>query len=189
MSTLTMSTEDRQFYTWWRRLALMGGVISIAIGLILMIWPQATLTVVAIMLGLWLLLGGVIQIAQAAFMPEGRSAGGRVLLALSGIVLIMLGVVCMRNPANSLVLIGLMIGIGLLFAAIAQIFTGFSKQVHGWHRVAVLVMGVLTLIAAIVVLVWPHPTLAVLVWITGLWFLALGLVQLFLAWRAKPGTI
>jgi uncharacterized membrane protein HdeD (DUF308 family) len=112
-----------------------------------------------------------------------------VLLAISGVVLLVLGVVCMRNPANSLVLIGLMIGIGLLFAAVAQIFTGFSKQVHGWHRVAVLIMGVLTLLAALVVLIWPHPTLTVLVWITGLWFLALGLVQLFLAWRAKPGTI
>ena len=189
MSTRVLSTEDAQFYAWWRRLALMGGVISIAIGAILMIWPQATLTVVAILLGLWLLLGGVIQMAQAAFMSEARSAGGRVLLAVSGVVLIVLGVVCMRNPANSLVLIGLMIGIGLLFAAVAQIFTGFSKQVHGWHRVAVLVLGVLTLIAAIVVLVWPHPTLTVLVWITGLWFLVLGLVQLFLAWRAKPGDI
>src|SRR5688572_24259738 len=116
---VTAVDEDDAFRAWWRRLALMGGVISLALGLILMIWPEATLTVVAILLGLWLVLGGVIQLAQAAFMPEHRSPGSRVLLAVSGAVLLVLGVICMRNPNNSLVLIGLMIGIGLLFGAVA----------------------------------------------------------------------
>src|SRR5574342_775286 len=88
---------DAAFRSWWRRLALMGGVISLAIGLILLIWPDATLTVIAILVGLWLLLAGAVKLGQAAFIPEGRSAGSRVLQAVAGVLLVILGVVCMRN--------------------------------------------------------------------------------------------
>ena len=112
---------EEQFYAWWRRLALTGGVVSVAIGLILMIWPRATLAVVAILIGLWLVIGGLVQLAQAAFMPEGRGTGSRVLMAIAGLVGVVLGVLCMRNLTDSLLLIAALIGVSLLFGAIAQL--------------------------------------------------------------------
>jgi uncharacterized membrane protein HdeD (DUF308 family) len=179
---------EAQFYAWWRRLALVGGVVSAAIGLILMIWPRATLALVAILIGLWLLIGGIVQLAQAAFMPEGRGTGSRVLMAIAGLVGVVLGVLCMRNLTDSLLLIAALIGVSLLFGAIAQLFTAISPHTHGLHRLPALLLGLISLAAGLVILFWPEPTLHVLVWLTGLWFLLLGLVQLLRAWRT-PGLV
>ena len=176
--------SDAAFRSWWRRLALTGGLISIALGLILMIWPDATLTVVSILVGLWLLLAGVVKLGQAAFIPEGRSAGSRVLQAIAGLLMIILGVICMRNLTKSLVLIALIIGVGWLFGGLIEIFAAFSPLTRGWGRVGALLLGLISIAGAFVVIFWPEISLRVLVWLAGLWFVAIGLIQLILGWRA-----
>lgn len=177
--------DDASLRSWWRRVALLGGVVSVTLGLILVIWPDATLFVVAVLIGLWLILAGAVRVAQAAFIPEGRSAGGRVLQAIAGVVFIVVGVLCMKNLTTSLTLLALVIGIAWLFGGVVEIFASFSPAVHGWGRVGGIALGVIAIAAAITILVWPEPSLRVIVWITGLWLLALGLMQLFLAWRAR----
>ena len=181
---VTPIDDDEAFRAWWRRLAMLGGVISVVLGLILMIWPEATLTVVAVLVGLWLLLAGAVRIAQAAFIPEGRGAGSRVLQAIVGVLFVVLGVVCMRNLTKSLVLVGLIIGVGWLFGGVIEIFAAFSPLTHGWGRVGALLLGLITITGAFVVMFWPAPSLTVLVWLAGLWFVAIGLAQLLLAWQA-----
>ena len=177
--------DDASLRSWWRRVALLGGVVSVTLGLILIIWPDATLYIVAVLIGLWLILSGAVRVAQAAFIPEGRSAGARVLQAIAGIVFIVVGVLCMKNLTTSLTLLALVIGIAWLFGGVVEVFAAFSPAMHGWGRVGGIVLGVIAIAAAITILVWPEPSLRVIVWITGLWLLALGLVQLFLAWRAR----
>jgi uncharacterized membrane protein HdeD (DUF308 family) len=177
--------DDAALRSWWRRVALVGGVVSVTLGLILVIWPDATLYVAAILIGLWLILSGAVRVAQAAFIPEGRGAGARVLQALVGVVFVIVGVLCMKNLTTSLTLLALIIGIAWLFGGIMEIFMAFSPSVQGWGRFGALLLGVIAIAAAVTILVWPEPSLRVLVWVTGLWLLALGLVQLFLAWRAR----
>jgi uncharacterized membrane protein HdeD (DUF308 family) len=177
--------DDASLRSWWRRVAVLGGVVSITLGLILVIWPDATLYIVAVLIGLWLILSGAVRVAQAAFIPEGRSAGARVLQAIAGVVFIVVGVLCMKNLTTSLTLLALIIGIAWLFGGVVEIFAAFSPAAHGWGRVGGIALGVIAIAAAITILVWPEPSLRVIVWITGLWLLALGLVQLFLAWRAR----
>jgi len=48
-----VGADETAFLMWWRRAALLGGVVSIVLGLILMIWPEATLLVAAVLIGLW----------------------------------------------------------------------------------------------------------------------------------------
>ncbi len=177
--------DDASLRSWWRRVALLGGVVSVVLGLILVIWPDATLYVVAVLIGLWLILAGAVRVAQAAFIPESRGAGARVLEAIVGVVFIVVGVLCMKNLTRSLTLLALVIGIAWLFGGIVEIFSAFSPAMHGWGRIGGIALGVIAIAAALTILVWPEPSLRVIVWVTGLWLLALGLVQLFLAWRAR----
>ncbi len=177
--------DDAALRSWWRRVALLGGVVSVTLGLILMIWPDATLYVVAVLIGLWLILAGAVRIVQAAFIPESRGAGGRVLEAIVGVVFIVVGVLCMKNLTTSLTLLALVIGIAWLFGGVVEIFSAVSPAMHGWGRIGGIALGVIAIAAAVTILVWPEPSLRVVVWVTGLWLLVLGLVQLFLAWRAR----
>src|SRR5690349_12497246 len=51
--------------TWWRRLSGLNGLIALAIGIILLVWPEETLAVVAVLLGVWLIVSALVQLFQA----------------------------------------------------------------------------------------------------------------------------
>lgn len=179
-----MDIEETEYLTWWRRLAIAGGVASVVLGLILLIWPRETLLVVAVLLGLWLIVSGAIKLVQSVLTPEGRSGGARVLQALGGLLLLGIGVLCLRNIANSLALIAALVGVAWLLAGFIEIWAALSGGAHGWSRLGQVFIGVVTALGGLVVLFWPGITLLVLVWLAGLWLLVIGLVQLVLAWRA-----
>lgn len=183
VSDVWVVSED-EATVWWRRLALAGAVMSVVLGLVLMIWPDATLTVIAVLVGLWLLFAGAVRLAQAAFIPEGRRTSSRVLQAITGLLLIVLGVICMRDLSRSLLLIALIIGVAWLFGGVIEIFIAVSPLTHGWGRVGALLLGLLSIAGAFVVIFWPEPSLTVIAWLTGVWFLAMGLLQFGLAWSA-----
>ena len=54
-STETILGEAKA--SWW--VVLFGGIISILVGIIALVWPAATVVTVAILLAIWLILSGV----------------------------------------------------------------------------------------------------------------------------------
>jgi uncharacterized membrane protein HdeD (DUF308 family) len=56
---------------WW--LLLLGGIVSLVIGVMLLVWPNETLEVIAILLGIELLFIGALQIALAFGSPRERA--------------------------------------------------------------------------------------------------------------------
>jgi len=195
-----VNPEEAAFLAWWRRLALVGGVVSLVLGLILLIWPKETLLVVAVLLGLWLIISGAIKLVQSIVTPDPgsrsetagaqerdfgqrRDGGARVLQALGGLLLLGIGILCLRNLNNSLTLLAALIGVAWILIGVIELWAAFSGTAHGWSRAGQVLIGLVTVLGGLVVLIWPDITLVVLVWLTGLWLLVLGLIQLILTWR------
>jgi uncharacterized membrane protein HdeD (DUF308 family) len=178
----------------WRKMAVVGGLVSIALGLVLLIWPEQTLAVVAALIGVWLVIGGIIRIASAAT-DRDAGTGTRVLEGLVGLALIVLGIVFLAHLVTSLKVLAVLIGVIWIVAGLAEIVSSFARRMTGWQRTGAILLGVVTILGGLVLLFWPGPTLVVLTWFTGLWLILIGLVQLFLAWRARrlepaePGPI
>jgi len=81
---------------WW--LFLVSGLISGFMGAALVFWPGKTLTVVGFLIGLWMLLFGIIRFVMAIF---GGEADGRWFLVIVGLLGIVLGIVVMKNPSQT----------------------------------------------------------------------------------------
>ena len=82
---------------WW--FFLIFGVVAIAVGVIVLVWPSQTLRVVGVLFGIYLLVSGVMEV-MLAFVP-GLRGGARFLSALTGVLSILLGLissVARRNP-------------------------------------------------------------------------------------------
>jgi hypothetical protein len=175
---------------WW--LALGASVFGVAIGVMMIVWPTATLHVVAALFGIWLLLHGVVRIVQAIG-GQGRDGAERALLGVIGFFFVIAGVVALRNLLVSLTLVITVIGLMWLLGGIMEVISaiGGSRGAGGGYRVWHVVLGLLSIVAGLIVLVWPDLSLQTLVYITGIWLIVMGLIQValvILARRALTAT-
>jgi uncharacterized membrane protein HdeD (DUF308 family) len=159
------------------------GVLSVLLGVVLLVWPHQTLVVVAAFLGAYLVVSGIFQIV-AAFGSSGAAEGFRWLAGLSGFVSLLLGLFAFRSVAHSLAVLVLVIGFGWLIHGLAQLVEAVADPRmpgRGWA----IFSGVVGVVAGLVVLMYPSPSLLTLAFLGGIWFVLLGLVQIVGAFRLR----
>ncbi|MFE2235764.1 HdeD family acid-resistance protein [Streptomyces sp. NPDC059442] len=165
----------------WQAL-LIAGLMALALGVIVLVWPEATLRVVGVLFGLYLLFSGVMQLVTA-FGTHGTTAL-RVMAFISGAVSILLGLFCFRGAMQSTLLLALWIGIGWLFRGITQTVAAASDETmpaRGWQ----VFLGIVSALAGIVLIVSPLESARVLTVLVGVWLLVLGAVEIVTAFRVR----
>ena len=120
--------------------------------------------------------------------PDADDPRERVLAIIVGIVSIVLGILCFRGGiANGVYILSLFIGFSFLFRGIWQLVGGLQgKGMQG--RGLLIFSGVLGIIAGIIVLTVPLDSLVVLVWITGIWLILMGIIEIVYSFKIKSAT-
>ncbi|MCZ0982164.1 DUF308 domain-containing protein [Streptomyces diastatochromogenes] len=165
----------------WQAL-LVAGLVSLVLGVLVLAWPKASLLVVGVLFGLYLLLSGVMQLV-AAFGTHVTTAL-RVMAFISGALSILLGLFCFRGATQSILLLALWIGIGWLFRGITQTVAAASDPVmpaRGWQ----VFLGIISALAGIVLIVSPLESAAVLTVLGGVWLLVVGVVEIVTAFMVR----
>lgn len=156
-------------------MVLFFGLASIVLGVLLMVFTETSVLVFAVIIGIYLILAGLFMVV-ASFQPETGGTGMRVLSAVGGLFAVILGIAALRDTTHAVGILALLIGLGWVIRGIADLVEGLSSPgmpARGW----VIFLGALSLVAGLVVLAWPAITLQALVWVTGLWLVALGLIE------------
>ena len=163
---------------WGLVLAL--GITSIIVGIIALVWPGATIVVLAILVAAWLIVSGIFQIVRG--FGRGLSGGMRALLFISGILSLILGLIAISGIWRSVEILAIFIGIGFLFRGFGMLFESAEQSSgRGWSIFG----GIVMLIGGFVVLVWPAMTLGVLIWIAGIWLIIGGIFELIAAFKLR----
>jgi hypothetical protein len=152
---------------------VLGGIVSLITGLIMALWPDKTLLFVAVLIGVWLLIIGLIQVVRA-FTRKDLGRLRRVLIGVSGLLYLVIGAICLRDLFTSLALLAVVLGLVWTVGGAAEIATGFPRF---WPTL----LGLLSMAAGIVVLVWPKPSLVALTIFVGIWLMLIGVIQIVLA--------
>ena len=92
------------------------GLLSIATGILIIVWPSPGIVAVAIILGAWLIVGGTVTLA-AAFAAR-QVVKQWWLFALLGLIEIALGVLALADPGATL---AALITVGGIFAVVAGV--------------------------------------------------------------------
>ncbi|MFE0804395.1 HdeD family acid-resistance protein [Streptomyces sp. NPDC058812] len=161
---------------------LLTGIASLVLGVLVLVWPGASLRAAGVLFGLYLVISGVLQLA-AAFGTH-RTTSLRVLAFISGAVSILLGLFCFRGPLQSVLLLALWIGIGWLFRGVTQILAAVhdpAMPARGWH----IFLGAVTVVAGIVLIDSPVESAAVLMLLGGWWLVAVGVVEIVTSVRLR----
>ena len=88
---------------------LLLGLVDLAAGVIALAWPGPTALVLVLIVGIWAITAGIMEIA-AAF-AAGEAAGTRALFVLGGLVSIAFGVVLFARPGVGAITLALLFGL------------------------------------------------------------------------------
>lgn len=164
-------------------MVLSSGLVMIGFGLAVIVWPQATVSIIAVLLGIALIVTGLFSVVGSLTRPD-RPTATRVLMGTSGVLSIVLGAVALSGLTEAIWILGLLIGFGWIFSGVADLAVGLSAKGMPGRGVAI-TGGILGIIAGAVVVLWPGKTLLVLAWISGVALVVLGIVQVIMAIRLR----
>ncbi len=159
------------------------GILTAGLGAFIIAWPEKTVAVAAVLLGISLLISGVFSLV-ASFTQPDRTTGARVLMAISGVLSIALAFIAFQGIAQAVALLVIIVGIGWLVRGIIELIAGIqAKGVPG--RGFVITGGVIAILAGAAVLVWPSITLTVLCWILGLTLVLIGVLEIAASFQLR----
>ncbi|HEX9066850.1 MAG TPA: HdeD family acid-resistance protein [Streptosporangiaceae bacterium] len=164
---------------------MAAGIGAIVVGILLLAWPKATLTIAAILIGASLVVAGLLRLIDG-FTAHDASGGRRVAHVLIGLLAIIVGLYCIRHYNVTIAALAIVVGLFWILHGIADIAAGlFGGAFPG--RGLTIVAGVLSLFAGLIVLFWPTISLTVLVAIIGIWLLVYGLLMTITALTLRRG--
>lgn len=150
------------------------GAAALVLGIMILAWPGLTLGVIAVLFGIQLISMGALQLAAAASTPVMPVL--RILIALLGVLVMAIGVVCLFDTFASLHMLAVFTAIGWLGDAVASFVRGAHGQ--GGLRWGSWIFGVVSLVGAVVLLSWPGLSLDVLARLAGWILVGVGISQL-----------
>jgi uncharacterized membrane protein HdeD (DUF308 family) len=145
-------------------LVIAEGALGTVLGVVMLAWPGPTATVLAVLFAINLLVAGALQFVAA--LSDAERTGGRGLSCVLGTMSLLVGLMCLRDPLQTLVVLGLLIGIAWTVGGVIRVVQGIVAErdtSRGWRIAA----GVVWVVAGGVVLVYPGASIVVLTTVLG----------------------
>jgi uncharacterized membrane protein HdeD (DUF308 family) len=168
-----------------RALRIALGVGTVALGLVALFWPGITLLVVAIIFGVHLIFSGAVRIASAV-VSQSIAGWLRAVLFTVGLLVLLAGVICLRNPFLSLLGVAVLISFGWIVNGIMELVAAASHDVPGPRWLHVLV-GIVSIVGALLILFWPELALLTFTLLGGWLLVIFGVMSTWSALR-EPRT-
>jgi uncharacterized membrane protein HdeD (DUF308 family) len=111
-----------------RRAVIARGAVSIVAGVITLMWPDISALALLIVIGVWAIAGGLLEVATAIRMRDEIEHDW--LLGVEGVLSVGFGIALLISPLAGAIVLGLWVGAYALALGIALLFTGFKLRSH-----------------------------------------------------------
>jgi uncharacterized membrane protein HdeD (DUF308 family) len=175
---------DEAGRVWY--LFAISGVVSFVIGVLVLVYPDPSVKLLGVFLGIDLLIVGCLLIVRGAAKDQDPDAGPAAILL--GTIAVIAGLVVIRNPDKSLVLLAIAFGIYLVVAGAIALGHGLVNSERRW---ATLGRGLVLVAVGTVILSWPDISLRALAVLAGIALVLQGAIEVaeaFLLRSMKRGA-
>ena len=124
ITAVAAALRGRDQHGWG--LLLFEGILSIAVGVVALVWPGITALAFLFLIASWAILTGILELVAPLSFP--MSFGRGLLSALSGIVSIAFGVLIAAQPAAGLLAVAWMIGVYAIIVGIMHLAVYFESR-------------------------------------------------------------
>jgi uncharacterized membrane protein HdeD (DUF308 family) len=155
--------------SWY--LFAISGVVSAIVGVLVLAYPDPSVELIGIFLGIDLLVVGALLLVHGASTPDAADGLAGVML---GIPALIAGLVVIRNPNESLVLMVVAFAIYLIVYGAVVLSRGLLNRERRWPTLA---RGAVLTTAGTVILCWPDLDLDGLALLAGITLLLQGVAE------------
>lgn len=163
-------------------LVLAYGVITLGLGIVLVVWPHASVTVFTVLLAIQLIIAGIFRIAGALSMQRGD--GVRALIGLMGGVSLIVGLLILRDPLQSVIVLSMILGVFWLIAGIVEVLGALvapPAEGRGWP----LFTGLLGMLFGGFLIVYTDLSLKVFIVLVAIWLIVAGVLAVIAAFKLR----
>lgn len=178
-----LQKASRAIRHWW--LYLLCGLLCVAAGITVYVFPLESYVTLGLLFGILMLIVGISQLIVAS--ASGNYLAMRGYVIVGSILDIVLGIFLCINPAVSMILMPVLLGVWLLYHSFIIMAVGGDMETlkikgHGW----VVLGAVLLLLLSIFILVNPMSAgVTAIVVLTGIALIVFGLLMGVLAFMLR----
>ena len=172
----------RRAWIW----SIVRGALMIVFGILALVWPLGTAVALAIFVGIFALVDGVIDLIDAIRFRGSPGVGLRVFL---GVVSLLFGALLLFWPQISLGVLVIFVAIWSILIGALQIIANVSLRAQsGRSWVWGVIAGAIGVVFGIVVLIWPKAGVVTLIWLIGIWAIVFGIVLIVLGIQLRKAA-
>jgi len=168
-SVVVMSGGSDLAQRYWGVLLAIG-IVAVIFGIVVLANIWASVRLVAIFAGLFLIFAGVMQFVGAR---GTQRRGGRI---IAGIVALAAGIVLVVWPDTSVKTVAVIVGVAFLLWGIVWALSAVIDRGEGWG--VAFGFSLILAVIGIIVIAWPGPTIAILMILVGLSAILFGVASI-----------
>ena len=172
------TTTENQVASLFRQSRVVWAIRAIAaliIGVLVLVWPQSTVAILATLLGIYFVILGIVRVIQG-FVDKDLNGGGKAANFIIGALILAAGVVVIRNPFETAVFIVLLIGISWIFEGVATLVDTARGNGTGLS----IVIGILIALAGVAVILLADGVTVAYAIFFGITLIVVGVLDLVL---------
>ena|SRR5256884_1219785 len=166
---------------WW--VPVLRGIAAIVFGVIAFVYPGLTVAVLVLLFGAWVLVDGVFRIVGAiGHRASDPDWGWQLVIGILGIII---GFLTFHAPAITALVLVIYIAAWALMIGATEIAVAFKlrREIKGeWFLI---LMGLLSIVFAIMLLWNPLPGALALVWLIASYAIVFGFLGIILGFRLR----
>ena len=163
---------------------LVGGLVAVAFGIALLVWPAKTAAALAGVIALYAILAGIVYLAIGA-LSKTLTTGGRVGHALLGVLYIVAGIYAFASLKQTAAFLGIFLAVMIGVMWIIEGFTSLFALEGSSSKALTIVFALISILAGFSLLSNALWGAMFLWWLLGISLLVLGLLNVFRAIIAR----
>jgi uncharacterized membrane protein HdeD (DUF308 family) len=161
---------------------LLGGIVLIILGIVILVYPDVTLAILVLIVGVFLIIEGILDLLFG-FTAEAKAIGAWWIFLLKGIIDIVVGVLILVSPDITLMLFIYLVAAWAIIWGILEL----AATVKEWKEVEPsaygtggkwvgFLIGLIAIVFGSVLAVYPATTLSVIIWLVGFLVIIAGIM-------------
>ena len=169
----------------FRTLFLFRGLAAVLFGILTLVWPKLSLTVLVLLFGVFAVIGGITAVAAALRNTEMPGWG---FLLFEGILGILAGVVALVWPGITALAFLFLLATWAIITGILEIVAPLSFPMSGGRALLSVLTGLVSIVFGVLIAAQPSSGLLAVVWLIGIYAIVIGVMYIVVYFESRSLT-